>query len=320
MIPIPEITVIIRSAGERTVQACKVLLEEVFPADQIHIIEEAPFSKALRRSLEIGLEEKRPWIACVDADVLINKEGVYDLIKMASNAPVEVFEVQGLILDKFFPVFRPAGIHLYKTKYAEKALTLKPEEGSTTRPESELLNSMAAIGFPWMQCDAVVGVHDFEQFYIDIFRKCFLQAHKHKSIIPHVIDFWLEQSLKDNDFKVALLGLMYGMSFNDIVKVDKGFKRDEANQIISRQGIAEKDNDCNVRKDFIKRLIQEGISTDFQNLQCLMMPLNLRNRIFYHKIQSRSRTTPGVVSKSFYKTGNIFILTGEFFRSLALKM
>ena len=240
MIKKNDITVIIRSAGERTLDACYQLLANIFEKEQIHIIEEVPFSKAVLRSLELGIEEKRPWFACVDADVLVHEEGVLNLLEYADNAPNEVFEIQGLILDKFFPVRRPAGNHLYRTKYAHRALSMIPKEGTTLRPEATLLKNMAQAGYPWMQCDAVVGIHDFEQYYADIFRKCFLQAHKHDYLFQHILDYWLLKSTTDKDFEVANLGALYGFSFKGEIRIDKSFQMDLAYYVFNIIGISEK--------------------------------------------------------------------------------
>src|SRR5687767_7506139 len=94
-----------------------------------------PFSKAVEEGFTIALKRKKPWLLCIDADVLVSENGVNQLLKVAASAGESVFEVQGLVLDKFFKIYRPAGNHLYRTRYVERARQLIPIEGSSLRPE-----------------------------------------------------------------------------------------------------------------------------------------------------------------------------------------
>ena len=318
MIEKKDITVVVRSAGERTLNASVELLQAFFSADQIQVIEEVPFSQAVRRSLEIGLAAKRPWLLCVDADVLVSREGIENLFKVAKKAPPEIFEIQGLIFDKFFPVLRPSGARFYRTIFAPKALDLIPKEGSTLRPESSLLNAMAREGHPWLQCDAVVGVHDFEQYYRDIFRKCFLQGHKHRQIIPLVLDYWVEQSLHDPDFKAGLLGILYGQSHAGTVLVDRRFKEEEIDRILTRQGFIEKDNGFQATEEYVNQLLKTDLQPRFSELQKQMMPPEKLNRVA--EIPRTSYSNPGLIAKVLYKTGNLFIRAGEKFRGKAVSL
>lgn len=282
MIDKKEITVIIRSAGERTLDACYKLLNSIFSKQQIHIIEEVPFSKAVLRSLEIGIEEKRPWLFCVDADVLVQDKGVLKLLEYASNAPQEVFEVQGLILDKFFPVRRPAGNHLYRTKYAEKALKMTPKEGTTLRPEASLLKNMALAGYPWLQTDVIVGIHDFEQNFRDIFRKCFLHGRKHRAWISYVIDYWFAQSLIDDDFRVALAGLLHGMARNNSIALTRDALKDEERKTLKLLNIKEKEDLGNLNFN-VEQKIKFYDSSKFHEFQNFIYPEEELNKVNFMK-------------------------------------
>ena len=69
------VTVIIRSAGERTVEYCKYLLSRQATEENIVIIEETPFSAAIKKSFQIGIDRGYKWTLCIDADVLV-KDGI----------------------------------------------------------------------------------------------------------------------------------------------------------------------------------------------------------------------------------------------------
>ena len=278
---IDQATVVVRSVGERTSAICRKLLEEIFPAKNIYVIHVTPFSEAIREAFRIGLAHHLPWTLCIDADVLVTPENITKLIERSHQLETNVFEIQGLVLDKFFGAKRPAGNHLYRTDLLSKALALIPEEGTSLRPESDMLNAMSALGFPWVQQDVLVGIHDFEQYYSDIYRKSFLQAHKHQWILPDIERFWKGMCVDDQDYEVALWGLRSGKIYADTVWIDKNFLHQEANDVLSIKGILEKPE---VDRPYTHDLIQEKVSlfesnAEYDILQEKIFPPTLWNRV-----------------------------------------
>ncbi len=76
----------------------------------------------------------------MDADVSVLPNAISGLLDVANKLAAEACEVQGLVLDKFFGVPRPAGNHLYRTSLLSKALGLIPPEAQDIRPENSTLN------------------------------------------------------------------------------------------------------------------------------------------------------------------------------------
>lgn len=237
---INSITVIIRSSGERTLSYCKKLLTLQIPEQQIVVVEEAPFSATLKKSFQIGIVRGLKWTLCIDADVLVKADAVSRLLEHAEKTKEEMFEIQGLVLDKFFPIKRPAGNHLYRTSLMDKAIGCIPLEGESLRPETDTLNKMAELGYPWEQIDVFVGLHDFKQNYSDIYKKCFLQAHKHTWVVPLVEKYWDTKKNNDEDFRVALFGLRSGKIYDKDVFVDRNFLNSETNDVLTLMKIKEK--------------------------------------------------------------------------------
>ncbi len=106
----------------------------------ILIVGNTPFSVTLADSYRAGIERGFAWTLCVDADVLVLPNAIFGLLDVAHTLPAEACDVQGLVLDKFFGVRRPAGNHLYRTSLLSKALGLIPPEGQDIRPENSTLN------------------------------------------------------------------------------------------------------------------------------------------------------------------------------------
>ena len=216
------VTIIIRSVGERTESLCrKLILDQGVPEEAVFVITEAPFSKAMKVGFEIGISEKRPWTYCVDADLLLRTQSILNMIEHAERQPSNVCEIQGFILDKFFGGARKGGVHLYRTSLLDRVIDLIPAEGQDIRPETHALNAMRAAGYPWKTVSELVGLHDFEQTYEDIFRKCFVQAHKHLSHTQLFIPYWRSKSNQDMDYQVALAGFAEGIKHFGEVRIDK---------------------------------------------------------------------------------------------------
>ena len=126
----------------------------------------------------------------------------------------------------------------YRFKPARR--TLIPKEGTDLRPETYALEQMRELGSPWMQIPIVLGLHDYEQYYRDIFRKSFVQAHKHTDLIPLFVKYWRRMAVKDSDYQVALWGLAAGIAQVDNVRIDMRQTSSDAAECLSRHGWEEK--------------------------------------------------------------------------------
>lgn len=202
-----DITIIIRSARERTESLCyKLITEQGIPENQVFIVREVPFSKAMKRSFEIGIEENRKWTYCIDADVLLRTNSIKIMTEFAEKEDSNVCEIQGFVMDKFFGGPRQAGNHLYRTSLLDKVIERIPDEGTDIRPERYTLNEMRKSGYPWKKAFYIVGIHDYEQYHFDIYRKSFVHGKKHTKQSGLFIDLWRERRVNDFDFVVALRG------------------------------------------------------------------------------------------------------------------
>lgn len=214
-------TVIIRSIGERTERLChSLILAQGVPEENIYIVREVPFSASMKKSFEIGLKNNMPWTFCVDADVLLRPGSISELLLLAEQQEKKVCEIQGYVLDKFFGGPRDAGQHLYRTALLSKVIEQIPPEGCDIRPETYTLNAMKDMGFPYLIVPHLVGLHDFEQYYRDIFRKCFVHAHKHMVHTDLFVSVWRDGAVNDLDYRVALMGYAAGISYFQEVLID----------------------------------------------------------------------------------------------------
>ena len=236
-----EITAIVRSAGERTKELCYRLLCDQLPPENIVVIEEYPFTSALRKSFQLGIELGRPWTLCVDADTLLWRKSLRNLLTWALATESCIFQVQCDVLDKLFAVPKKAGVRLYRTSLLPQAIACIPADGVSQRPETIVRDQMTSLEYPSLYKRVTVGLHDFEQYYRDLYRKAFVHAHKHNWETEHIEPLWQKLSERDPDYKVALRGLRNGRLFKGIVPLDVRFFSRDISSLLDMQNFQEKD-------------------------------------------------------------------------------
>ena len=90
-----DVFAVIRSTGERTTQLTQQLLNEQLTENQVAIIHEKPFRRALERTYEIGIEKNYRWTLAVDADVLPALYAIQQLIEYAEQETDSLFQIKG---------------------------------------------------------------------------------------------------------------------------------------------------------------------------------------------------------------------------------
>jgi len=319
------LTIIIRSVGERTEQVCRQLIaSQGIPYDHIVVVREVPFSASLRKSYQIGLERHLPWTLCVDADVLLRPKAIDTLIGFACEQNRDVFEIQGFILDKFFGGPRHGGPHLYRTALLDQALPLIPDEGINIRPEGYTLERMKSKGFPYRVIPYLTGLHDFEQYYRDIYRKCFVQAHKHLEYADLFVEVWREGAVNDDDFKVALNGFADGIRCLDTVSMDVSsdlFQSWSANlTLIEKEKLVTPELfSPDIIEDIIEKWKEPPSYSDKFPTKAGLIPndsINLSNQHLYQNFQSRYKKI-GILKMIPYALGWIFAKISERLISLS---
>lgn len=214
------VSVVVRSVGERTTAACHNALVGQVPPEHVTIIREVPFLNAVKRAFEIGIQQNLAWTLCADADVLPHGRAVHAMIEGAQQHDSSLYKFHGLLLDKFFGGARPVGMHLYRTAHLAEALELIDLHQKTLRPETWIMREMAKRGRGWRQLDLVLGLHDYEQYYRDIYRTAFVHAHKHNRQLPYIMALWRRLSNVDRDYQVALWGAQDGLAHAGEVQID----------------------------------------------------------------------------------------------------
>lgn len=215
------LTILIRSIGERTETVLKkLILDQGIAESDIHIVRETPFSKALEKSFEIGIQQNKKWTYCLDADILIRPDSLKKMYSYAEGVRPTVIRVQGFVLDKFFGGIRQAGNHLYRTSCLEELIECIPEEGRDIRPETRALQEIQKKGYQLHLVPYIVALHDHEQFARDIYRKVFVHGVKHQEKMPLFVQLWKKEKDHDIDFSIALNALAESIQYSGELYID----------------------------------------------------------------------------------------------------
>ena len=237
-----EFTVILRSIGERTTSLCYKLIKKQISEKNIHLVRETPNVKAIRKYYEIAIESNKKWTFVIDADILIKTNCINEFFYYTKNVSKNIFCIEGFIIDKFLDSPRPGG-RILRTSLLQTAYKLIPDAKDTIRPDSYIRNSMQKLGYNFIKTNIIIGLHDYEQYYKDIYRKSFVQAKKHNCKVKKIINFWEQRQNQDNDFKIALKGFNDGEKYNGKITIDACyFKENFLEQRLEACNLSEKKN------------------------------------------------------------------------------
>lgn len=173
-----EVFLIVREAGERTREACLSLIGRQLSSHRVRVLSERPFSAAVRRGLEIGAAERPRWLFTLDADVLLARTAIADLLALCEAAPEDAFHVKGLLVCRVYGGTQPRGFHAFRGSLLEKALSFVGADPDTTRPETSIVRRMEAAGHRSVFAGDVLGLHDYEQSLRHLYIKMLLRARK----------------------------------------------------------------------------------------------------------------------------------------------
>ncbi len=312
MKPLENVSIIIRSAYERTEALCKkMILGQEIDENQLFIVHEVPFSAAMRKSFKIGIRAGRKWTYCIDADVLLQPGSIPKMLKLAENEPEKVCEIQGFVMDKFFGGPRQAGNHLYRTSLLSRVIANIPEEGTDIRPERYSLGKMDEQGYPWKSVPCIVGLHDEYQSNYDIYRKAFVHGIKHLDRTELLITRWRELADRDPDFKVALAAFSDSLKYSGEAFINSEQPLYRAN--FEKTGFKEKEpiEDTNFSGNDIKKLIDNW---EYSDLYYVYFPdrdgLDNKSSAAWQKVKRNARNQ-GVIKTSKLVISDLFIKAGK---------
>jgi len=209
--------IIIRCCGERTEKKCiKIANLE----GDVHIVKTFPFGESMRQAYKLAIDLNQAWTPMIDADVLLYpgsiKKAIDELSGMLNSN--KIFCLDGKTRDKIMMKKRRAGIHIYNTKLLKKAFPYI--DNCQIKPETYVRKKMALKGFSTYKSKIIFGIHDYEQYYRDLWRKAVCQTQKLRKMIKKKPLIWQKLAKKDKDYLVIYHAHSYGKKIQSNILID----------------------------------------------------------------------------------------------------
>jgi hypothetical protein len=216
-----DVILVIRSVGEKTEKVCYDIACDQVGEENVIIIHEKPFWKAIKKTFELGVSSNKKWTLALDADVLLKENAVDEMILNAKKYGSKLFIYQGYIFDYILGIYRGGGPHLYQSSHLEKAQNIIDSDPFIIRPETFVQKKMIAhYGAIKFTDNKVFGLHDFYQEPFDYFRKSFLHGIKDKSFSGAFFSNYCKNVFLDINFKIMLKGWVIASENSDRVELN----------------------------------------------------------------------------------------------------
>lgn len=232
--------IVIRSSDERTRNVCRNLIEQQASPDAITIIQLTPFKAALEECFRIGIQSKKKWLITADADMLFLPDTIKILVEQAEKMPENYIQLQGKIKDKITDNIRKGGPRIYRVSLLHKLLKLSLSIEDNIRPESFMINSFGERGYPSRYISYMTCLHDYEQYYKDLYRKAFVHAYKHPEFLPEIIRNAVKLQNEDLDYKVILKAIWDSLTEESQVAIDTRLYSERSRTALNEIKVEEK--------------------------------------------------------------------------------
>lgn len=189
--------IIIRTIGERTENEC---IRRCKLQGHVYIVREYPFGKAIKKTYELAMSFDQKWVPVIDADVLLHHDVLRQAIQQLQDKSIKTFCWDGTTNDKIMMKNRRAGIHIYNSEMLKTAIQFI--DNNQIKPETYVRKRMLKLGFPTLKSNFVFGLHDYEQYYRDLWRKAICQTKKLAGMVGKRPVKWKKAARKDKDFYV----------------------------------------------------------------------------------------------------------------------
>ncbi len=278
----------VRSASERTSEMAASLLGEVGVLQEVASVEMSPSSVALEYCLREGRKRGAEWVMICDGDVLTNLGSVEQLVGQLGELESKDLVVISRVVDKLFGEIRTGGIRVYRSSVVD-LLDAEVLCIGSTRPDSSLIPQMRQAGYRAMESSVVVGLHDYEQYYRDLYRKGYFHYVKHASFRQRLLESWTDQCRVDDDFLATLAGFADAMT-GPLIEADVSlFDPDKIAQRLALLGLAEKRPDLDAMHIMTRvRSMTEGTEGSEPSLKSLMVATPVSRRL----VRAAARRVP----------------------------
>jgi hypothetical protein len=176
----------------------------------------------------------------VDADI-IPAPDLYDKARACvDHVENDIGVITFMVQDKLLFGNRYMAIRIYRAAAIPDMLALMPPLGGGVRPESSTITRLVERGWRHKLVPEVLALHDYEQFYRDIYRKAYLHMQKHGARMARLLELWMRLADHDSDYQAALAGATDAMLERRPADCDASHAAFQNKDSLSRIGLEEK--------------------------------------------------------------------------------
>lgn len=301
--------VTIRAAGERTEDECyQTFKEQAGEATAIHIVRKNPFKEALEECYQVGIESQKKWLITVDADMIMLSGTIELLIREAEKMPENYLQLQGKILDKITGTFRKSGPKIYRVSLLKKLLELSKSFDDHVRPESRLIAHLGRKGCPFRYISAVLCLHDYEQYYKNIYRKSYVRTRKHPWFLSEIIQRAISLKKEDLNYQVMLQAIWDNLHEDMEVGIDTRLFELKSRNALEKLQIDEKQKPISGIK-LTHYISGNSVHHPLHLLQKMLVPFTDQSAVL--KSNLIQRLFNNGIHGILHRTGGMLIKTGK---------
>jgi hypothetical protein len=196
----------------------------------------------LEESLLVSAREGRPWSLLVDGDVLLRQGALKRIVEELEAVTGPFYLLDFMTLDRGFGGPAYAGVHGYTTSFLEQAAAAIETAVDAQRPETRLVKEMRSMGVTSLQSPTVVGLHDYDQYFRDLYRKYFVRGFKFRQLANGMFRRLREGYADDPECRVMLWGFLEGFFEADeqpIAPLDTEYYVEKSSRLLTMLGLKE---------------------------------------------------------------------------------
>lgn len=234
---------VVRTIGERTEEVCIELIHrQKAENEKVSILNESTHVDAIEKTFLLGLRSEADWLVAVDADMLLLPGGVSEMREEVKSCDANVFVAYPAVYDKLYSI-RRWGVSLYRVSMLEELYDTFKElkNNHHLKIEGGAIKEVAKGKNEIFYSRKVVALHDFHQYYRDLYRKVYLNTVRNPGYKKKAEKNWEKISHLDADYLVMLQAMRDAKSENrELANSVNDFTSTELTDRIGTLGLKEK--------------------------------------------------------------------------------
>lgn len=239
-----ELEFVIRTVGERTEEVCIELVNrQKGEQESLHVLRKNTHAKAVESTIAIGLESQAKWLVAIDADMLLTPGSISTIRKEIRLCPDSIAVLHPAVVDKLYRM-RRWGLTVYRkavmSELNDKFQNIKKKQN--IKIESAAIKALGENKQRQVYFSREVSaIHDFYQYYKDLYRKAYLNVSRNQGFNKDVKKCWMRLAKSDPDYLVMYKAMEDAIvEDRDLSNSISDFKSSELDKIVSGLGLKEK--------------------------------------------------------------------------------